>query len=217
MADKAKLFKDAQKFISKGQVDKAIQLWEEYVQHSPDGNIYNTIGDLYYRSGKKEKAIEFFHKAADFFHREGFLTKAQALYKKILNYNPSDPRALHNIGRMNEEKGLVTDAIKYYLAAADAYAKARERDPLKSVASRIVELAPTNLSLRVKLAQYLQKEGFIEDAATEYLNIGRYCEESGDIDQAREFYELALELFPRLRDIYDVLFDFYILRGFLPL
>ena len=210
MADKAKLFKEAQKHISKGQIDKAIQLWEDYVLHHPDGNIYNTIGDLYYRSGKKEKAIEFFHKAADFFHAEGFLTKAQALYKKILNYNPHDPRALHNIGQMNEEKGLVTDAIKYYLAAADAYAKARERDALKEISRKIIELSPGNLSLRVKLAQYLQKEGFIEDAASEYLDIGRVCEESGDIDQAREFYELSLELFPRLRDIYDVLFEFYI-------
>ncbi len=210
MADKAKLFKEAQKHISKGQIDKAIQLWEDYVLHHPDGNIYNTIGDLYYRSGKKEKAIEFFHKAADFFHAEGFLTKAQALYKKILNYNPHDPRALHNIGQMNEEKGLVTDAIKYYLAAADAYAKARDRDSLKEISRKIVELSPGNLSLRVKLAQYLQKEGFIEDAASEYLDIGRVCEESGDIDQAREFYELSLELFPRLRDIYDILFEFYV-------
>ncbi|RMG02366.1 MAG: tetratricopeptide repeat protein [Nitrospirae bacterium] len=210
MPDRTTIFKEAQKFISKGQIDRAIQLWEDYVKQNPDGNTYNTIGDLYYRSGRKDKAIEYFHKSADFFHNEGFLTRAQALYKKILNYSPNDPQAHFKIGLMNEEKGLVTDAIKYYLAAADAYAKARDREELQRISKRIVDLAPDNLSLRVKLAQYLQKEGFIEDAAKEYLEIGRTCEESGDIDQAREFYELALELYPRLRDIYPVLFDFYL-------
>lgn len=210
MPDRTTIFKEAQKFISKGQIDRAIRLWEDYVKQTPDGNTYNTIGDLYYRSGRKDKAIEYFHKSADFFHNEGFLTRAQALYKKILNYSPNDPQAHFKIGMMNEEKGLVTDAIKYYLAAADAYAKARDREELQRISKRIVDLAPDNLSLRVKLAQYLQKEGFIEDAAKEYLEIGRTCEESGDLDQAREFYELSLELYPRLRDIYPILFDFYL-------
>ncbi len=213
MADKTGFFREAQKHLSKGQVDKAIAVWEDYVTHNPDGNVFNTIGDLYYRKGKREKAVEFFHKSADYFKHEGFLTKAQALFKKILNLAPNDAKALHQIGLLNEEKGLITDAIKYYLAAVDAYAKEGSKDALKHVSDKIVDLAPTNLSLRVKLAQYMQKEGYIDEAAREYLSIGRVCEEKGDIDQAREYYEKALEIYPRLFDIYAVLYDFFFSQG----
>ncbi|RME62931.1 MAG: hypothetical protein D6778_10375, partial [Nitrospirae bacterium] len=91
--DKSKIFSAVQKQLSKGNIDKAISLWEEYVKENPDGNIYNTIGDLYLRKGDKKNAVEFFHKAAAFFIKEGFTPKAQALYKKILHVNPHDAKA----------------------------------------------------------------------------------------------------------------------------
>ena len=210
MADKAEVFKEAQRHLSRGQIEKAIELWKEYVKDNPDGNIYNTIGDLYLKSNRHPEAIEYFHKAADYFKEEGFITKAQALYKKILNIDPLEPSALLFIGNLNEEKGLVTDAIKYYLASIDANMKLGVKDELINITRKIIKLAPNNLPLRIKLAAYLQKEGFIEEAAGEYLNIGRLCEEKGEIDKAREFYEKSLEIFPRQEEIYSVVFDFYI-------
>ncbi len=210
MADKSTVFREVQKFLSKGQYSKAIELWEGYVKENPDGTIYNTIGDLYYRSGNKQKAIEYFHKAADFFVKEGFLTKAQALYKKILNLDPQDGKALFFTGNIYEEKGLVTDAIKYYLSSIDAFAKSNDRDGLQRASERITKLSPDNIPLRVKLAEYFQKEGFTENTAQEYVNIGQICEQKGEIEKARQFYEKAIEIYPKYEPIYKVIPDFYI-------
>jgi len=213
MTDKAAVFREAQKFLSKGQIDKAICVWQDYVNKHPDGNIFNTIGDLYLKSGNHSQAIEYFHKAAEYFRDEGFITKSLALYKKILNIDSLDPKALLFIGRLNEEKGLITDAIKYYLASIDAYIKQGIRDELIPICERIISLAPANLPLRVKLAEYLQKEGYIEEAAREYLNIGRMSEEKGDFDKARQYYERSFELYPRQEAVYKRLADFYISQG----
>ncbi|NOZ25455.1 MAG: tetratricopeptide repeat protein [Nitrospirae bacterium] len=213
MTDKAAVFREAQRFLSKGQIDKAIYAWQEYVTRHPDGNIYNTIGDLCLKNGNRALAVDYFHKAAEYFRDEGFITKALALYKKILNIDSSDPKALLFIGRLNEEKGLITDAIKYYLASIDAYIKHGDRDELIPICERIINLAPTNLSLRVKLAEYLQKEGYVEEAAREYLEIGKISEKKGDFDKARECYERSFELYPRQEAVYKLLAGFYIARG----
>jgi len=213
MTDKSAVFREAQRLLSKGQIDKAIWIWQEYVSQNPDGNIYNTIGDLCLKSGNRSKAIEYFHKAAEYFKDEGFITKSLALYKKILNIDSLDPKALFFIGRLNEEKGLITDAIKYYLASIDAYIKHGIRDELIPICERIINLAPSNLSLRVKLAEYLQKEGYIEEAARKYLDVGRISDEKGDVSKARDYYERSFELYPRQEVIYKRLADFYISQG----
>ncbi len=213
MTDKSAVFREAQRFLSKGQIDRAIYVWQQYVGQNPDGNIYNTIGDLCLKSGNRSQAIEYFHKAAEYFKDEGFVTKALALYKKILNIDSLDPKALFFIGRLNEERGLITDAIKYYLASIDAYIKLGIRDELIPICEKIINLAPSNLSLRVKLAEYLQKEGYVDEAAKEYFDVGRISEEKGDVDKAKEYYERSFELCPRQEAIYRRLTDFYVSLG----
>ena len=209
MADKAAVLREVQKALSKGQYNRAIELWEGYVRENPDGTVYNTIGDLYFRSGNRDRAIEYYHRAADFFDKEGFLTKAQALYKKILNVNPQDGKALFKTGNICESKGLVTDAIKYYLSAIDAFIKNNDQEGLQNATERITKLSPDNIPLRVKLAEYFQKEGFTENTAKEYISIGQICEQKGEIDKAKQFYEKAIEIYPRLESIYTVVIDFY--------
>ncbi len=85
MSDKSSLVKEAQKYLARGQIEKAIGEWEKLAREYPDGNAYNTVGDLYLKKGDTTNAVESFHKAASFFQQEGFALKALALYKKILN------------------------------------------------------------------------------------------------------------------------------------
>ncbi|RMG70855.1 MAG: hypothetical protein D6710_06735, partial [Nitrospirae bacterium] len=140
MADKNAVLREVQKALSKGQYQRAIELWEGYAKENPDGTIFNTIGDLYFRTGDRNRAIEYYHRAADFFDKEGFLTKAQALYKKILNLNPQDGKALFLTGNIYENKGLITDAIKYYLSSIDAFVKNNDKESLQTVTERITKL-----------------------------------------------------------------------------
>lgn len=200
MVDKASIISEAQKYLSKGQVDKAIAEWGKLLKESPDGATYNIVGDLYLKKGNKQSAIDAFHKASRIFRDEGFSLKALALYKKILNINPSDGDALFALGELNEEKNIVTDAIKYYLAATDVFSKENKKNQLISSYDRILRLAPTNIPLRVKISELFSKEGFVVEASKEYLGIGNIYAEQGETDAARKYFQKSLEIQPRNTD-----------------
>jgi len=207
MPDKGLIIKEAQKYLSRGQIDRAIEEWEKLVKDYPDGNVYNTMGDLYLKKGDRKAAIDYYHRSASFFRREGFSLKALALYKKIINLNISDAAALVALGELSEEKGLATDATKYYLAATDALLKENKKNEIVDIYKRIIALSPTNITLREKVAGLFLKEGLDHDAMTEYLNIARLFEEKGDLGQAESFLKKALEINPDNRDTLRSLAD----------
>ncbi|MGE5300190.1 MAG: tetratricopeptide repeat protein, partial [Acidobacteriota bacterium] len=159
MADKTAIMKEAQKYLAKGQIDKAIAEWDKLIKDSPDGNTYNMVGDLYLRKGDRKSAIESYHQAAGYFRKEGFSLKALALYKKVLNISQADANALYALGELSEEKGLTTEATKYYLAAADSLSKEGKKDRLLDIYQKIVSLSPSNVPLRNKVAEIFLKEG----------------------------------------------------------
>ena len=213
MVDKTKIMQEARKFLAKGQVDKAIEEYQKLSKASPDGNIFNTIGDLYIKSGNNKAAVEEYHNAAKHYTDEGFSLKALAIHKKVLNINPKDAPALIALGQLNEEKNIVTDAIKYYLAAADVISKDGKKEDLLAVYDKILNLAPTNIKLRIKVSQLFSNEGFIPEAAREYCNIGRLFAKRNDLVQARAFYTTAIEIQPSNKDVLIALADLAEIEG----
>jgi tetratricopeptide (TPR) repeat protein len=200
MSDKASIIKEAQKYLARGQVDKAISEWEKLIKESPDGNTHNIIGDLYLKKGDRAEAIDSFHKAADFFRQEGFSLKALALYKKILNLNPGDARSLLALGELNESKGLTTDATRFYLAAADTLSKEGNKEKLLEIYEKILALSPSNVPLRNKVAETYLKEGLISEAVKQYLHIARLYGEKGETEKAIDFYRKTLDTQPLNRE-----------------
>jgi tetratricopeptide (TPR) repeat protein len=200
MADKSTLIKEAQKFLAKGQIDKAVGEWEKIVNQYPDGNNFNSIGDLYLKKGDSKKAVISYYKAANYFRQEGFSLKAVALFKKVLNLNPANSAALYALGELSEEKDLTTDAIKYYLATADALTKEGKKNEIFDIYSRVLSLSPSNMPLRIKVAEILLKEGLKRDAAKEYLHVAGICEKKGDLQKSGEYYRKSLDLHPQNKD-----------------
>ena len=200
MSDKSSVIKEAQKYIARGQIDKAIAEWEKLIKEHPDGNTYNTIGDLYLRKNDKINAVDSFHKSAQFFQHEGFSLKALALYKKILNINPSDSDALFSLGELNEEKGFTKDAIKYYLASADNLPKGDKKEKLLEIYKKVLALSPAKISLRNKVAEIYAKEGLMADAANQYIHIARLYSENGDTEKSLEYYHKTLDFQPVNRE-----------------
>lgn len=200
MADKTSVIKETQKYLAKGQIDKAISEWENFASEVPDGNVYNTIGDLYIRKGDKKSALTFFHKAADFLKAGGFALKSIALYKKIINIDPSDADAHIALGELSEEKALASDAIKYYLAAADFLSGETDKKKFLSIYRKILSLAPFNISLRAKAAEVFLKEGLASDAVKEYIYIARFSMDRKDHGTARDCFMRALDIQPDSKD-----------------
>src|SRR4030043_1601972 len=192
MSDKSSIINEAQRYLAKGQIDKAIAELEKLIKEYPDGNSYNTVGDLYLKKGDKNNAVDSFHKAANLFLHEGFSLKALAIYKKILNVNPTHPEALFSLGELSEEKGLTTDAMKYYLAAAESLSKEGKKEKLIKVYDKVFSVSPTNIPLRNKVAEIYAKEGLTSEAVKQYSQIAMLYAEEGDIEKSIGYYQKVL-------------------------
>ncbi len=188
MIDKSVITKAAQKFTAKGQIDKAITEWEKVLKESPDGNVYNAIGDLYLKKKAKRDAVEAFIKAAGIFREDGFYLKAMALYKKILNIVPSEVEALVSLAELNAEKGLVGNANENFLAAAKIYIRNGATERALELYEKILKFTPFNINLKVKIAELYLKIGLKNEAIKEYLVVASDYLEKGEHEKAQEFY-----------------------------
>ncbi len=213
MTDKASKVKEAQKYLARGQLDKAIAEWEKLTKEYPDGSTFNTIGDLYLKNGDKANAVNSYHHAADYFRREGFVLKAFALYKKILNIDPNDDRALLELGELNEAKGLITDAMQFYRAAAESISKTGNRERRRAVYEKILAISPADIPLRAGLAELHMQDGAISEAVRHYFRIAQIKAESEDTDGAIEYYRKILALEKENRQALLELIAVYELAG----
>lgn len=194
MIDKTSIFNSASKFAAKGQIDKAIAEWKKLLEHKKDGNVYNSIGDLYLKKGSEDEAIAAFTNAAESFKKEGFYPKAIAIYKKILNLVPSNVNAMIALAMLNAEKGLVGNAIELYFKAAEIFQRENATEKTVKVIEKILQLSPSDTDSRAKIAELYVRSGHRERAANEYTEIASVYLLKDEIETADEFYQKALSL-----------------------
>jgi len=192
MKDKASVIKAAQKYISRGQIDKAIAEWEQLLDTNGDSSVFNTIGDLYLRKGDEKKAIEFFMKAAEKYRLDGFYPKAIALYKKILNIIPGQVDSLMALAGLNAERGLIGSANEFYLRAAEVYKRDGFNEKAVSVIEKILKHGVPDLNTRMKIADLYLRLGMTERAANEFVSMAGEYIEQGTLDRAEELYKKAV-------------------------
>ena len=61
--EKAKVLKNAEKFLSQGKINAAIKEYRQIVDNDADDlTTLNMLGDLYVRSGKKDEAVRCFER-----------------------------------------------------------------------------------------------------------------------------------------------------------
>ncbi len=196
MTDKSAIIAAAQKLTSKGQIDRAVSEWEKLLDNRNDGNIYNTIGDLYLRKGAEKEAKESFLKAADIFRKDGFYPKAIAIYKKVLNITSNDVDALIALAKLNADRGLIGNAVENYYRAAEIYNRDGSAEKATMIVEKMLQLAPSDVNTRAKIAYLYFRIGLRERAANEYASIASSCLEKNELENALEFYNKAIEYDP---------------------
>jgi pilus assembly protein FimV len=201
--DKNVVMKDAQKYVAKGQFDKAIAEWKKLLRESPsDPNIYNTIGDLCLKKDAKGDAVDAYRKAADILAEDGFTSKAIALYKKVLNINPQEIEVYLALGDLNAEKGLVGAAIENYKLVADHYTQQKDMVKALGIYQKMADLNPSNIAFRIKLGDMYAKDGMKAEAANAYLAAADAQVAKNAFQEARQLFEKVLSLDPGNYDVY---------------
>jgi pilus assembly protein FimV len=167
--DRAKALQSAQKYLAKGQLDRAITEYERLVQADPkDARMLLKLGDLYTRQGASKEASATYRKVAEQYAEQGFFLKAVAVCKQILKLDPSQLDVWERLAEMYEMLSLVSDAITTYEQVADAQQRANNPRKALRALQKLAELDAENVAARIRYAEALSKLNRPEEAAAAF-------------------------------------------------
>ncbi len=194
---KAKLLRDAERFVVQGRIQQAIVEYLKIVQSDPhDILILNTVGDLFLRLGKTADATRCFSKVAEHYVLGNFLPKAIAVYKKILAVDPGDLQVNLTLARLYSRQGARVDARDQYLRAAALFEKEGRTAESLEAYEKVVEMDPANAAIQRKLAELYQAAGDKEKAHFYWAGAARAQANAGDPAGALDSFERAIALNP---------------------
>ena len=196
--DKAKVLKNAEKFLSQGKIPAAIKEYRQIVKNDEnDLTTLNMLGDLCARAGQQDEAVQCFSRIAEHYHEQEFTLKAIAMYKKVERLRPRDPAIAAKLAALYAAQGLTADARAQYLVVADAYTRAGQPKETLEILHQVADLDPHNTDIRLKLAEGYLKEGMSSEAADVYIEAATRFYDTGLFAKALDAYSKALALLPQ--------------------
>ncbi len=168
--EKLVILKRANKYFRQGKIETAIKEYKKILDIKPnDLEIRRIVGDLERKQNNINEASEQYEWIADYYLREGFFTKAIAMYKMITRIDPNSKKALFQLAELYSKQGLVVEAKQIYLDIAEECKRQNNQKKALDMYKKILEFDRTNTKMRLLLADNYLKEGLTEDATGEYL------------------------------------------------
>jgi tetratricopeptide (TPR) repeat protein len=192
--DRAETLRNAEKLLRQGKLEPAIAEYLRIVEEYPrDWNTANSLGDLYARAGRANKAVEQFIRIADGLNNEGFLPKAAALYKKTLKLAPDHEHALLQAAEIAAGQGLLADARTYLgaveekrRARGDAFGAAQARIRLGNLDPADYESRRSAAAARIEIGDVAAAIRDLKDIARELSGRARAGDAIAALAQAAE-------------------------------
>src|SRR5262249_36063354 len=190
--NKNKVMEVAQKFVEKGQLDKAIKEYSKIVEEDPkDVRVWLKLGDLYAKKGAKQEATDTYLRVAQFYGEQGFYLKAVAVYKQVLKLDTRLVEVNIKLAEVYRQLGLLSDAMQQYeLVAAFYHREGKTREALSTI-RELVEIDPENVATRIKLAELYSKEQLVQEAIAEFAKAADFLRAAGRLD---DFIKVAERL-----------------------
>jgi tetratricopeptide (TPR) repeat protein len=194
---KIKHVEAAQKHLGQNRVPQAIAEYQQILKHEPGDQVtLMTVGDLYVRQGETFQAIDYFARLAQIFIRDGFLTKAIAIYKKIAKLAPEEMKPLERLAELYVQQGVLSEARPIFLQLAEGHLKAGRREPAAALLRKLLEAEPDNLRVQLRLAEVQLAMGQKQDAAQTLLVCAERQLFHRDPEEAVKLCDRAIALAP---------------------
>lgn len=211
---KDKRVESAEKYVADGKYDKALKVFQKlFVDHPQDLRLQLKLGDLYVKRKEISHALDSYRAVAEAYVKERFHLKAVAVYKRMLKLNPTMIEINAKLGDLYCDIGLLKDAQSQYLIVADHYEQMHRTDELLAVRRKLVEIEPSSITNRIRLAEIYQKEGNAEDSLREYQKAAEDLRAKNDKDKLIEVYEKILYHRPDQLDLFLNVCQLYIEKG----
>jgi len=190
---KDKTLAAAQKFLERGQLDKALAEFAKVVQDDPkDTRTWLKMAELHAKRGAADQATEIYLKTGELYTEQGFFQKAVAVYKNVLKLSPNYVQGHFKLAEVFKRLGLVSDAVHQYEMAAFAYQKTGRPTEALGALRAIVELTPDNVVSRIKLAELASQAGATDEAIQEFARAADQLKVQGRYEEYTRVAERLL-------------------------
>lgn len=190
---KEKYLVAAQKFIERGQFDKALGEFARVVEEDPkDTRTWLKMAELHAKRGANSEATEIYLRMGDLYSEQGFAQKAVAVYKNVLKLSPGTLSAHLKLGALFKQLGLMQDAVQQLELAAAALQRNQKLVDGVATLRQAMEIQPDNVVLRVKLAEAASQAGLTDEAVREFARAADQLKALGRVDESLRVVERLL-------------------------
>jgi tetratricopeptide (TPR) repeat protein len=182
--NKEKALVAAQKYLERGQPDRALAEFARVVQDEPaDTRTWLKMAEIYARRGQNAQARDIYLRTGELYVEQGALQKAVTVYKNALKLSPGLAQGHLRTGALLERLGQPAEALQQFGLAAAAFQKAgRGVDALPAL-RRIVALAPERVVARIQLAESASLAGVTDEAIREFKRAADFLKAQGRADE----------------------------------
>jgi tetratricopeptide (TPR) repeat protein len=198
--NRAKVLDSAQKYLAKGQQERAVAEFMKIVEDDPrDVRTWLKIGDLQAKRGARQEACDAYRKVAEQYAVEGFYLKAVAVHKQILRLDPSRLDVQLELAEMHLRLSMKGEAIQTLDSVARTYARDGDIARTLELLRRMGQIDPDSIPIRIRYAEALSQAGRKEEAADAFGVGAAMLKQQGRHDDWSKVVER--QLFHRPNDI----------------
>lgn len=202
MSEVLEIRKRAHQFVQAGQFDNAIAEYQKLLKGDEvDPNIYNLIGDVYYRKGDISEAFSHYTNAVKDYAKDSLYSNAIAVCRKMLRLDPDYIEALELLGTLFLEQGFRGEAVNQYLEFAKRLIERGDSVKAVEALKKVIEVAPAYVNVREQLARVYLNLGLADEARSELLAAAELYEKDGNRSRSEALKENALQINPEGKDV----------------
>ncbi len=121
---------------------------------------------------------------------------ALKVYQLAARIAPNDPLPIEKQAQIYERTGKLPLSAEQSLLAADLYLKLKDADKAVENWARVTRLQPEHLKAHSRLALVHERLGHTQQAITEYLAVASLLQDKGQLEEAAQTVDHAVQLNP---------------------
>jgi tetratricopeptide (TPR) repeat protein len=173
----------AQKFLERGQEERALEEFARVVQEDArDTRTWLKMAEIHARRGALEQARDIYLRTAEIYVEQGFPRKAMTVYKSVLKLTPGLPHVRERLAETYRQQGMVADALRELELSANELQAAGKIEETLPALRKIVGLHPDNIGARIRLAETASQVGKVDEAVHELSQLAVQVKAQGRAD-----------------------------------
>lgn len=194
---KEKFLESAQRFVLKGQLDRAIKDYQQVVALDPKEIRHRQrLAELLVRDNRKEEAIVQYEGIGKHYAENSYFLKAIAIYKQIQRLSPGNMSVALTIASLNHQQGLIGNALAEYGLVVAQYEKEGAQKEALKVVEKMLGVDAEHVATRMKQAELLFATGSKDASLQVFVSLSGSLRAAGRDAEAEAVSRRMLQLFP---------------------